>query len=180
MDVRYDQLPNGVPRAESLAMVCDRLTPLWEATIEPALQAGRTVLVVGHGNTLRALIKRIDGVSDEGVYHLDMPTAIPLLYEFDGELRHLRRHGLWSDQPETIRHGRYLMDESHVRAAQDAMRKQVRHLLPRPWTHAVPRGPLELVRLGECRADLRHALCMSIAPACTLQSILQTPFAAHD
>jgi 2,3-bisphosphoglycerate-dependent phosphoglycerate mutase len=64
-DVRYDLLPEGVPGSESLAMVCKRVAPLWEERIAPALREGRTVMVVSHGNTLRALVKEIDGVSDE-------------------------------------------------------------------------------------------------------------------
>uniref|UniRef100_A0A7S3BHJ4 Phosphoglycerate mutase n=1 Tax=Haptolina ericina TaxID=156174 RepID=A0A7S3BHJ4_9EUKA len=82
-------------------------------------------MVVSHGNTLRALVKEIDGVSDEDVFHLDLPTATPLIYEFDSTLNHIRPHGFWGDQPSAVRHGRYLLDESKVRAAQEAMRQQV-------------------------------------------------------
>ena len=104
------------------------MKPLWENTLRPALQAGKTVLVVSHGNTLRALVKKIDGVSDEDVFHLDVPTGAPLLYEFDSQLQHLRPHGVWSDKasPLCVRHGRYLVDESRIKAAQLAMREQVK------------------------------------------------------
>ena len=130
-DVRYDYLSVAddgwaVPSSESLDDVCERLDPLWEEQIAPALRAGRTVMVVSHGNTLRALVKRIDGVPDEDVFHLDVPTATPMLYEFDAALGHVRRHGSWGDEGAQIaRHCRFLIDEDRVRAAQQAMRRQV-------------------------------------------------------
>jgi len=120
-DLRYANDP--VPRTESLATVSERVVPLWNATIVPALQAGRTVLVVTHGNTLRALVAHIDGITPDDVFYVDLPTATPLLYEFDAELRHVRQQGLWGER--AARHGRYLVEESRVRAAQDAMRQQV-------------------------------------------------------
>ena len=125
-DARYRAA--DVPGSESLRTVCARVKPLWENTLRPALQAGKTVLVVSHGNTLRALVKKIDGVSDEDVFHLDVPTGAPLLYEFDSQLQHLRPHGVWSDKasPLCVRHGRYLVDESRIKAAQLAMREQVK------------------------------------------------------
>lgn len=121
-DLRYDA--SEVPTAESLASVYTRVTSIWEGTIVPALQAGRTVMVVTHGNTLRALVKKIDSIAEEDVFFLDLPTATPLLYEFDEQLEPIRTHGLWSDRPGAVRHGRYLVDEARVRAAQDAMRQQ--------------------------------------------------------
>ena len=125
-DVRYQAV--DVPGAESLRTVCARVEPLWEGTLRPALQAGKTVLVVSHGNTLRALVKKIDGVTDEDVFYLDVPTGAPLLYEFDAQLQHLRPHGLWSDKASAscVCHGRYLLDEARVKAAQLAMREQVK------------------------------------------------------
>ena len=83
------------------------------------------VMVVTHGNTLRALVMKIDGVTEEDVYYTDVPTATPLLYSFDEQLNHLKRHGEWGDRPAAPRHGRYLVDEERVRAAQLAMRQQV-------------------------------------------------------
>jgi len=123
-DPRYATAPGDVPSTESLASVCQRVSTVWEATIAPSLRAGRTVMVVAHGNTLRALVKRLDGVSEDDVFYLDLPTATPLLYEFDDNLGHLARHGLWGDRPTAPRHGRYLVDEARVRAAQFAMRQQ--------------------------------------------------------
>ena len=124
-DARYDPYPGGIPTTESLADVCKRVGPLWEETILPSLRAGKTVMVVTHGNTLRALVMKIDGVTEEDVYFTDLPTATPLLYDFDEQLNHLKRHGEWGDRPTAPRHGRYLVDEERVRAAQLAMRQQV-------------------------------------------------------
>ncbi|EOD04381.1 phosphoglycerate mutase [Emiliania huxleyi CCMP1516] len=69
---------------QCLSAVSRRVAGLWEGTIAPALREGRTVLVVTHGNTLRALVAYLDGLAPEDVYHVDLPTATPLLYEFDG------------------------------------------------------------------------------------------------
>ena len=69
--------------------------------------AGKTLLVVTHGNTLRALVKRLDDISEEGSYYLDMPTATPLLYEFTEGMEHVQAHGCWGDRPESVRHRRF-------------------------------------------------------------------------
>ena len=124
-DPRYEAYPGDIPSTESLADVCRRVWPLYEETILPSLQAGRTVLVVTHGNTLRALAMKIDGIKEEDIFYTDLPTATPLLYDFDKQLNHLRRHGAWGDRPSAPRHGRYLVSDERVRAAQLAMRQQV-------------------------------------------------------
>lgn len=132
-DPRYDALAglpeDGLPTTESFAAVCERVEPMWTETIAPALRAGRTVMVVTHGNCLRALVTRIDAIREEDVYNLDVPTATPLLYEFDAELAHVlpEGHGQWGDSPwsTAVRHGRFLVDEERVREAQRAMRQQV-------------------------------------------------------
>lgn len=81
-DARYGGVtPGDLPRAESLADVTARLLPYWTGAIEPDLRAGRTVLVVAHGNSLRALIRHLDGLSDTELMRLDIPTGIPLVYE---------------------------------------------------------------------------------------------------
>ena len=121
-DVRYEGTP--VPETESLETVCERVKPIWKDALLPALRAGKTVMVVGHGNTLRALVKLVDGVSGEDSYCLDLPTATPLVYEYDETISHLRAHGYWGDREAAPRHGRYLVDDDRVRAAQDAMRQQ--------------------------------------------------------
>ncbi len=79
-DVRYAGLGAELPRTESLKLVIDRLLPYWESEITPDLAAGRTVLVTAHGNSLRALVKHLDGISDEDIAELNIPTGIPLVY----------------------------------------------------------------------------------------------------
>ena len=81
-DVRYADLPE-VPRTECLQDVVKRLVPYYEAEIEPRLKAGETVLVVAHGNSLRALVKHLDEISDEDIAQLNLPTGMPLVYKFD-------------------------------------------------------------------------------------------------
>jgi len=77
-----------------------RVVPFWNDSIAPALQRGRRVLVAAHGNSLRALIKHLDRLSDEAIVGLNIPTAQPLVYEFDATLTPLRRYYL--GDPETI------------------------------------------------------------------------------
>ena len=82
-DPRYADAP--VIRTEALKLVLERALPYWESEIVPDLRTGRTVLVAAHGNSLRALVKHLDGVSDEAIAGLNIPTGIPLVYELDEE-----------------------------------------------------------------------------------------------
>ena len=82
-DPRYADLLETVPQTECLADVVDRLLPYWYDAIVPDLRSGKTVLVAAHGNSLRALIKHLDGLSDDAVVSLNVPTGIPLRYELD-------------------------------------------------------------------------------------------------
>jgi 2,3-bisphosphoglycerate-dependent phosphoglycerate mutase len=84
-DVRYADLLDAVPRTECLKDVVDRLLPYWYDAIVPDLRLGRTVLVVAHGNSLRGLVKYLDGLSDEAVVALNIPTGIPLSYALDAQ-----------------------------------------------------------------------------------------------
>ena len=86
-DPRYADLGDDMPRTECLKDVVARMLPYWDAGIVPDLRAGRTVLVAAHGNSLRALVKHLDGISDEAIAGLNIPTGIPLLYELDDDLR---------------------------------------------------------------------------------------------
>jgi 2,3-bisphosphoglycerate-dependent phosphoglycerate mutase len=85
-DARYADLLEAVPRTECLADVVLRLLPYWYDSIVPDLRAGHTVLIAAHGNSLRALIKHLDGLSDEDVVALNVPTGIPLRYELDATM----------------------------------------------------------------------------------------------
>ncbi|WP_277211332.1 phosphoglyceromutase [Isoptericola croceus] len=80
-DPRYAGEP--IPRSEALKQVLDRALPYWESQIVPDLRAGKTVLVAAHGNSLRALVKHLDGVDDDTIAGLNIPTGIPLVYELD-------------------------------------------------------------------------------------------------
>ncbi|KPM53280.1 phosphoglyceromutase [Frankia sp. CcI49] len=88
VDERYaDLAPDVVPLTECLQDVVIRMLPYWYDTIVPDLRAGRTVLVAAHGNSLRALVKHLDGISDADIAGLNIPTGIPLRYELDEELK---------------------------------------------------------------------------------------------
>ena len=89
-----------------------RFLPYWLETIAPALRSGRRVLIAAHGNSLRALIKYLDDISEQEIIKLNIPTAQPLVYELDAELR-------------PIRHD-YLADEETIRAAMQAVANQGR------------------------------------------------------
>lgn len=79
-DPRYADIDGEVPKTECLKDVIERFLPYWESDITKDLEAGKTVLVVAHGNSLRALVKHLDGISDDDIAALNIPTGIPLLY----------------------------------------------------------------------------------------------------
>jgi len=84
-DPRYAGIA-GLPASESLATTLERVTPCWEATIAPELRAGKDVLISAHGNSLRALVKMLDEISDDEITGFNIPTGIPLAYELDNDL----------------------------------------------------------------------------------------------
>ena len=86
-DPRYADIAGGPPKTECLKDVVVRFVPYFTETIVPDLQAGKTVLIAAHGNSLRALVKYLDGMSDDDVVGLNIPTGIPLRYDLDGDLR---------------------------------------------------------------------------------------------
>ncbi|ABN64290.1 phosphoglycerate mutase [Scheffersomyces stipitis CBS 6054] len=87
-DVRYKEIdPAVLPKTESLALVIDRLLPYWQDEIAGDLLDGKTVLIAAHGNSLRALVKHLDKISDEEIAGLNIPTGIPLVYELDEKLQ---------------------------------------------------------------------------------------------
>jgi 2,3-bisphosphoglycerate-dependent phosphoglycerate mutase len=98
LDPRYAALPPELlPRTESLRDVVRRLVPYWHDAIVPDLAAGRTVLVVAHGNSLRALVKHLDEIGDEAITELNIPTGIPLVYELDASFAPVTRGGRYLD-----------------------------------------------------------------------------------
>ncbi|MCB1927296.1 MAG: 2,3-diphosphoglycerate-dependent phosphoglycerate mutase [Rhodocyclaceae bacterium] len=110
-DPRYASLPKGeFPRTECLKDTVARAVPYWETVIVPQILAGKRLLVTAHGNSLRALIKYLDGVSDEDIVGLNIPTAQPLVYELGPDVRPIRSY--------------YLADEDTIKAAQAAVAGQ--------------------------------------------------------
>jgi 2,3-bisphosphoglycerate-dependent phosphoglycerate mutase len=97
-DARYATLPSELkPNTECLKDVVDRMLPYWYDSIVPDLAAGKTALVVAHGNSLRALVKHLDQISDEAIARLNIPTGIPLVYQLDADMRPLVPHGEYLD-----------------------------------------------------------------------------------
>jgi 2,3-bisphosphoglycerate-dependent phosphoglycerate mutase len=110
-DPRYAALdPKALPAAESLKDTLARVLPFWETRIVPELRAGRNVLVVAHGNSLRALVKMLDMMSESDILEFNIPTGIPILYELDEQILPIGR--------------RFLADPAALAAAQDAVRRQ--------------------------------------------------------
>jgi 2,3-bisphosphoglycerate-dependent phosphoglycerate mutase len=97
-DARYAGVK--VPLTESLKDTVARAVPYWQSSIAPAVRAGKRVLIAAHGNSMRALVKHLDGISDEAIVKLNIPTGIPLVYELDESLRPVRHYYL--GDPEEI------------------------------------------------------------------------------
>ena len=110
-DVRYAKIPaDEIPATECLKDTVARVLPFWSESIAPAIRAGRRVLIAAHGNSLRALIKHLDNVSDDDIVHLNIPTGQPLVYELDDDLRPIRHY--------------YLGDPAEIAAAMAAVAAQ--------------------------------------------------------
>lgn len=94
-DRRYAKLrPADLPATESLKETVERFVPYWTNTIAPAIRSGQRVLITAHGNSLRALVKHLDDLSDADIVELNIPTGIPLVYELDAQLRPIRSYYL--------------------------------------------------------------------------------------
>jgi 2,3-bisphosphoglycerate-dependent phosphoglycerate mutase len=94
-DPRYARIPAGMmPLTECLKDTVERVLPYWHQVLAPAIRAGQRVLVAAHGNSLRALVKYLDGISDEAIVELNIPNGVPLVYEFDDALKPLRHYYL--------------------------------------------------------------------------------------
>jgi 2,3-bisphosphoglycerate-dependent phosphoglycerate mutase len=110
-DPRYKSLTKEeLPLTECLKDTVARFLPLWHDTIAPAIQSGQRVIIAAHGNSLRALVKYLDGVSEADIVELNIPTGMPLVYELDDNLKPLNRY--------------YLGDPEKVKAAMDAVAAQ--------------------------------------------------------
>ena len=112
-DPRYLDLgPGGFPRTECLKDTVARVLPYWNDTIAPAVMASKRTLIAAHGNSLRALVKHLDGLADDDIVELNIPTAQPLVYELDDRLKPIRHY--------------YLAHEDAIRAAMQAVADQGR------------------------------------------------------
>jgi 2,3-bisphosphoglycerate-dependent phosphoglycerate mutase len=110
-DPRYRHLsPSEIPLTECLKDTVARFLPYWHGTIAPAVASGERVIVAAHGNSIRALVKYLDQVSDQDIVELNIPTGVPLVYELDADLRPLRHQ--------------YLGDQAAVEAAMQAVANQ--------------------------------------------------------
>ena len=99
-DERYSDLaPNDLPGSECLKDTVDRFLPYWHESIKPDIKSGNRILIVAHGNSLRALVKYLDSVSDEDIVGLNIPTGVPLVYELDESQKSIRNYYL-GDQEE--------------------------------------------------------------------------------
>ncbi|KRA01202.1 MAG: 2,3-diphosphoglycerate-dependent phosphoglycerate mutase [Achromobacter sp.] len=110
-DSRYAKIPaDQLPATECLKDTVARVLPFWNDSIAPAIRSGRKVLIAAHGNSLRALIKHLDNVSDDDIVNLNIPTGQPLVYELDDDLRPIRHY--------------YLGDAAEIEAAMAAVAAQ--------------------------------------------------------
>ena len=110
-DLRYARLaPGQVPLTECLKDTVDRVLPCWHERLAPAIRDGQRLLIAAHGNSIRALVKYLDGISDDDIVGLNIPNGIPLVYELDAKLRPIRRD--------------YLGDPEAVAAAAAAVARQ--------------------------------------------------------
>lgn len=96
-DPRYADLGDDMPRTECLKDVIARFLPYWNEAIVPDLKSGKTVLVAAHGNSLRAMVKHLDGVSDTDIVGLNIPTGMPLVYQLDEDLKPITPGGEYLD-----------------------------------------------------------------------------------
>jgi len=110
-DPRYKDLSkNEIPLTECLKDTVDRVLPYWEETIAPAIKSGKKVLIAAHGNSLRALVKYLDNISDDEIVGMNIPTGMPLVYELDEDLKPTNRY--------------YLGDPEKVKKAMEAVANQ--------------------------------------------------------
>ena len=110
-DVRYKDVdPKLLPATESLKDTVARVVPFWESSIAPEIKKGKKIIIAAHGNSLRALVKYLDNISDKDILELNIPTGIPLVYELDANLRPIQHY--------------YLGDQEAIRKAMESVANQ--------------------------------------------------------
>ena len=98
-DIRYAKLQSSqIPLTECLKDTVARMMPFWDESLAPAIRAGKRTLVAAHGNSIRALVKHLDGISDEDIVGLNIPNGIPLVYELDADLKPIRHYYLGDER----------------------------------------------------------------------------------
>ena len=122
-DQRYRNVPlSDLPATESLATTYQRFMPEWQGRIAPDLKAGKNVLITAHGNSLRALVKHLDNISEKDILAVNIPTGVPLVYEVDREtLKPIKQKGAIAPLQ-----GRYLGDADAIKAAAEAVANQAK------------------------------------------------------
>ena len=111
IDPKYKDLkPEDIPATECLKDTIERVMPYWNSEVIPAIKAGKNILIAAHGNSLRAIVKHLDNISDEKIPHLNIPTGFPLVYELDEELKPIKHY--------------YLGDTEAIEKAQKAVADQ--------------------------------------------------------
>merc|ERR1712151_110105 len=123
LEKKYKGLdPKDIPKTESLKTVIERVMPYWEGTIKPDLNAGKTVFVAAHGNSIRAIVKYIENIPDDVIPGLEIPTGTPLVYALDKDLKPIA-----SDLAVApLKYGRSLGDAEKIRAAAEAVKNQTK------------------------------------------------------
>lgn len=97
-DIRYVKLkPEQIPLTECLKDTVARMMPFWDESLAPAIRAGKRTVIAAHGNSIRALVKHLDGISDEAIVGLNIPNGLPLVYELDANLKPIRHYYLGSE-----------------------------------------------------------------------------------
>jgi 2,3-bisphosphoglycerate-dependent phosphoglycerate mutase len=114
-DPRYASLsPEELPATESLKITLERVMPYWHSTLAPEIKSGRQVLIVAHGNSIRALVKYLDNVSESDISELNIPTGLPLVYELDEELKPIKSYYL-GDPEEAARKAAAVANQAKVK-----------------------------------------------------------------
>lgn len=123
LEAKYAGLkPEEIPKTESLETVITRVMPYWEKEIQPQLKAGKTVFVAAHGNSIRAIVKFIEGIADDDIPSLEIPTGTPLVYELDADLNPLATD--LAVPP--LKFGRYLGNADEIKAKAEAVKNQTK------------------------------------------------------
>ena len=114
-DARYASLsPEQLPATESLKITLERVLPYWHATLAPAIRSGKRVIVAAHGNSVRALVKYLDNISDVAIPEVNIPTGVPLVYEFDDDLKPIRNYYL-GDAEEAAKKAAAVADQAKAK-----------------------------------------------------------------